>query len=432
MELEMDVPQVKPYAGLDSVTRLGLPVDVCAERIGRFGFVSQQLMRVQAGQMAAIANWDLKAALARQLWESAQHWGLWRDRIAELRGHEHLIQRHAEGKLNDVFVELLANASDLEFAVGLYAVILPAYQAVLQRYVQESNPLVDYITLRLARQVLLDVDAWLAFGESALAALGGGTAPALAWQSHLERYLAAAGGIDGSQAEQPSFDLPRPRASQEFRLPTAFARDQRFRTTIPKVNPFPAGDVQNELLRKMWVRSQEMTAAEMCATVLYEWEELPYEGQVDLARHCWDETRHALFGQAALEAEGHPLESLPNWVGYAGHTLPAAPPKRYAHLALATEAGSMKYPGGKRGEWEWCRDSARHPLMTLFQDFDWADEVNHVHYGRKWLVQFFFHGNRAQAQAVADETRAERAAYYEQYARDSQDPSAADSAHSGY
>jgi hypothetical protein len=124
--------------------------------------------------------------------------------------------------------------------------------------------------------------------------------------------------------------------------------------------------------------------------------------------------RHSLFGQAALAGEGIALESLPSWVGYAGHTMPFAPQKRYAHLAIATEAAMMKHPGGKRGEWEWCRDKAGHALMATFQDFDWADEVNHVKFGRDWLIGFFFGGDKAKAQAVADETVRDRLAYYAQ------------------
>lgn len=75
----------------------------------------------------------------------------------------------------------------------------------------------------------------------------------------------------------------------------------------------------------------------------------------------------------------------------------------------------MGYPGGKRGEWEWCRDKAQHPLMTTFQDFDWADEVNHVGFGRKWLIHYFFQGDRMKAKAMADETSRERIAFYQQY-----------------
>jgi hypothetical protein len=407
---------VQRYTGISDVHRVGLAVEQCAERVGRFGYVSKQLMLVLAGKMAAVANWEFKAAVGRQLWESALHWGIWRERIGELRGHEHLIERHAEGPLYDLFQELLYSQDDAEFAVGLYGVILPAYRDALARYRAQTNPLVDQPTVRAAGHVLLDLDDHLAFGQSVLDALVPAGAPELvAWRQHLEQYLEAAGGVDGTGKVRPTFELPAPRSQGDFRIEPSFARDKRFQTTLPKANPYNEEETWEHLLSKMWVRSQEMTAAELCATVIFEWEDLPYEGYVDLARHCWDETRHSLFGQAALEAEGIPLESLPSWVGYAKHTLPVPPQKRYSHLAIATEAGLMAYPGGKRGEWEWCKDLARHPLMTTYQDFDWADEVTHVAYGREWLIRYFCKGDRTRAQAMADETVAERKAYYEQF-----------------
>ena len=276
----------------------------------------------------------------------------------------------------------------------------------------------DYPTARLIRQVLLDLDAQLAFGQNVLAVFTPPPQPSPAqtgegdWLAHLQSYLDAAGGVDGTQPERPSYELPAPRSTGEFEVAQAFARDGRFTTSVPKISPFDETQTRDALLNKMWVRAQEMTAAELCASVLFEWEGLPYKGCLDLARHCWDEVRHSLFGQAALEGEGIVLESLPNWVGYAGHTMPHPPQKRYAHLALATEAVMMKHPGGKRGEWEWVRDKARHSLMTTFQDFDWADEVNHVGYGREWLVGYFFGGDRAKAKAVADETVTDRLAFY--------------------
>lgn len=409
--------QVLPYTGIQASTRVGIAVDECTARIGRFGFVAKQLMLVQAAKMSSTANWEFKAALGRHLWEAAVHWGIWRERIAELRGHEHLIERHNEGQLNDLFLEILTSSNDAELAIALYEVVLPAYQAALQRYLAETNPLVDQPTVRAIRHLLLDLEDQIAFGQSVLQAIVETARPALAaWRGHLTAYLNAAGGIDGTGATQPAFELPAPRSTGEYRIPGAFARDERFATTLPKLNPYAEESVPEALLSKMWVRSQEMTAAELCATVLFEWEELPYEGYLDLARHCWDEVRHSLFGQAALAGEGVPLESVPSWVGYAAHTMPAYPQKRYAHLAIATEANAMRHPGGKRGEWEWCKDKAHHPLMTVYQDFDWADEVNHVAYGRKWLIRHFCEGDRKRAEAMADETVAERLAYYQQFA----------------
>jgi hypothetical protein len=371
-------------------------------------------MRMQAGKMSSCANWDVKAMLGRQLWECAVHWGLWRERVKELRGHEHLIEGHADGKLGDFFIEMLWSQGDAEFAAALYGVALPAYQASLHRYVEQTNLLVDYPTIRVIKHVLLDLDAHVAFGQSVLSAGADETVTA-PWRAHLQAYLEAAGGVDGTEPERPSFELPPTRSTGEWLMSHTFARDARFITTIPKTNPYDESNVDSALHSKMWVRSQEMTAAELCASVLYEWDDLPYEGCLDMARHCWDEVRHSLFGQAALESEGIAFESLPNWVGYAGHTMPYPPQKRYSHLAIATEANAMGYPGGKRGEWEWCRDKAQHPLMTTYQDFDWADEVNHVGFGREWLVQHHFNGDRNKAHAMADETTRERAAFYAQH-----------------
>src|SRR5690606_26947750 len=121
---------------------------------------------VQAGKMTSIANWEFKAAVGRHLWEATLHWGDWRQRIGQLRSHEHQSEKLAETPLADLFLELLHSKDDAEFAIGLYAVVLPAYRAALQRYAEETNPLVDQPTIRLIRHHLLDIDEQLAFGQS--------------------------------------------------------------------------------------------------------------------------------------------------------------------------------------------------------------------------------------------------------------------------
>ena len=240
--------------------------------------------------------------------------------------------------------------------------------------------------------ILVDVDTQLEFGESVMAALvRPDDSGAAAWREHLQAYLNAAGGLDGSQEEEPSYQLPKPRAVEPFRLPGDFKRDERFRTIIPKLDPFPGDNVRDELLSKMWVLGQEMTAAELCASVLFEWDDLPFEGCSTWHANAGTRPGIACSARRLLRPRGS-LGILPNWVGYAGHTMPEPPVKRYSHLAIATEAAQMRHPGGKRTEWEWCRDMAKHPLMTTFQDFDWADEVNHVNYGREWIIRLHFQG----------------------------------------
>jgi hypothetical protein len=69
--------------------------------------------------------------------------------------------------------------------------------------------------------------------------------------------------------------------------------------------------VKDRLVFMMRVRQEEMTAAELIAAVLWSQKGMPWGFYHNLARHLWDEVRHALFGQAALDAEGFDWRSRP-------------------------------------------------------------------------------------------------------------------------
>ena len=86
-------------------------------------------------------------------------------------------------------------------------------------------------------------------------------------------------------------------------------------------------------------------------------------------------------------------------------------------MLVGVESGLMKYPPGKREEFEFCRDTARYPLMAMFQDFDWADEVLHVQIGRRQLKDWF-DGTPDELRALADNGLDQRAE-----ARERQPPS---------
>ena len=57
-----------------------------------------------------------------------------------------------------------------------------------------------------------------------------------------------------------------------------------------------------------------------------------------------------------------------------------------AHAVLYTiEQSLLPAKTGKRYEWAPAGE-AQDELATLYQDYDWADEVLHTHIGRRWLV----------------------------------------------
>ena len=183
------------------------------------------------------------------------------------------------------------------------------------------------------------------------------------------------------------------RSTATVSLPPQAIRDERMpeKTTLFRVGTpdlyRPDDEAQRRLLHMMRTRQEEMVVAELVAAVIWERQNEPWEFTLDLARHEWDEMRHALFGQAALEAEGVDWMAYPQFTGDYDINATNLPSARYAWL-LGIEQNAMRRTG-KRAEYEFCRDEAQHPLMTQFQDFDWADEVKHVHIGREWTTHLY-------------------------------------------
>jgi hypothetical protein len=177
-----------------------------------------------------------------------------------------------------------------------------------------------------------------------------------------------------------------------------------FRVGAPEDQGEPGDDMRRRLVHMMRTRQEEMVVAEVVAAVIWHYRGEPWEFTHDLARHEWDEMRHALMGQAALEAEGIDWMRYPQFTGDYDLNATNVPAAQYAWL-LGIEQNAMRRTG-KRGEFEFCRDEAQHPLMTQFQDFDWADEVKHVHIGREWTTHLY-DGDPSRAKAAADQAIAE-------------------------
>jgi hypothetical protein len=236
--------------------------------------------------------------------------------------------------------------------------------------------------------------------------------------------LAAAGGLSGDETRLPAADLPSPRSDgQPWVMPETSGRDARFQVSVPKpptVHVPDRGDpVREGLEQMMWVRFHEMSPAETVAAIMTRLKGRPWDFYRDLARHCWDEVRHSAFGQAALQAEGIDITSKPNWTGFATMCLAELDPiEAYTHLTVAIEQAAMKYPPGKRQEYEFCRDKAQHPLMALYQDYDWADEVIHSHFGQEWIIRHEHGGDRKAAIAAGAATMDKRIGFMSQFSTD--------------
>jgi hypothetical protein len=151
----------------------------------------------------------------------------------------------------------------------------------------------------------------------------------------------------------------------------------------------------------MNVRLNEMHVSELIASVITDWKEQPWPFYHELSRHLWDETRHCMLGEVAFASQGIDFTKIPTHVGFAEYpNMKLEPADRYAFL-WGIEQGLM-VKSGKQAEVALAK-AGHDELATVFQDFDWADEVLHAQIGRRWLEQKY--GSREGMNAVYDRVR---------------------------
>jgi hypothetical protein len=125
-----------------------------------------------------------------------------------------------------------------------------------------------------------------------------------------------------------------------------------------------------------------------------------WERRAELSRQLWDETRHAMMGEVALERQGVRFHSFPI-SAVASIALNTRFTPHEAHLMLwKIEQDLMASDTGKRRELEVAGEHGDR-LLATFQDFDWADEILHARTGRRWLLADF--PDREAAERAADE-----------------------------
>jgi hypothetical protein len=152
-------------------------------------------------------------------------------------------------------------------------------------------------------------------------------------------------------------------------------------------------------------RLLEMDVPEMMAAIIWRTREAalaagqpkPWEYTVEMCRQLWDEARHSMMGEAWLALRGVDFTQVPLNIGFSLGLNTLVTPQE-AHAALWwIEQGLMPKTTGKAYEWRVACE-ANDPLAALMMDYDWADEVLHVHIGRRWLVKEL--GSREEAERL--------------------------------
>jgi len=387
---------IPPLAGLatyEEAARPGYGVDENVELMRRYNYVETRLYQLSAAFINPTPEWEVKGALSLHLYLDSEHGLAFRKRVAELRRPPLYLDQAPDEKLEAFLDEALRSRDTVELLTGLFVVIRPALLAAYERHLAETNPLFDHPTCRILKAAIAEERQMIAWGVAALAAVAV-TAAQLEASSecaaHLSAYLAAAGGVRGTESVPADLELPARRAVDAFVPDIDPKRDWRsgeiynFHYRANDVYLDDSADWDERTLSLMFKRFHEMDVPELMAGIVVQTQGKPWEYYVDMGRQLWDEARHSMMGEVWFARADIDWSKYPNHVGWSMHlNLDRTPLERHIILYYI-EQSLMDGKTGKRLEWRIAQES-HDDLATYFQDYDWADEVLHAQIGRRWL-----------------------------------------------
>ena len=374
--------------------RAGLSVEACVQRLKRYHYALRRLHQIFTARITAEPIYELKTAFSLHAHVCAQHVAALRERVGEMREPPLGLEAVPDPNLEMFFDEILGAPTTEELVTGLYAKAVPALVAALERHRVDTNPLADYPTVRLCRFALLELADLHRFGAEAVKCLVDDPARARisGWLALLDQCLAAAGGLDGAAAPAPGV-IGRQHSVQPYVYDGRPRRDGRFPDPYNRgvnVEAFIYNDQlppEPKMLMLFFRRLREIEIPEMMASIITETKGKPWGYYREMSRQLWDEARHSLMGEVGFASLG---VDWPKAMVNATYALTMNtrlnPLERHAVLYFV-EQGLMAKTG-KRFEWEVALASQNH-LASLFQDFDWADEVLHARIGRDWYLPEF-------------------------------------------
>jgi hypothetical protein len=385
------IPALAGLFGYAEASRGGYSVDEAAERLWRVAYTYRRLHAIGVDALPRTPEWEVKCALGLAVWLDAEHASAFGRRVNELRHPSVNVGTPPDTRLELVLDELAHAVDTAELLTGVYLVMRVGLVQALTEYREATNPLADHPSVRIVESALGDETRAVAWGRHAVAAIGGETE---AWRRHLDALLTGPTVPELRSRNGP----PAPECQVR--------RDERFRdpfnesAAIDHYCEDPRRPADERAYALAYKRLREMDVPEWMAPIIADAGDEPWGRRVALSRQLWDETRHAMMGEVALERQGVPFHSFPI-SAVASIALNTRFTPREAHLMLwKIEQDLMAADTGKKHEVEIARAHG-DPLLTTFQDFDWADEVLHASTGQRSIVAEF--PSRAAAEEAADE-----------------------------
>jgi uncharacterized ferritin-like protein (DUF455 family) len=383
-----------------------------ARLVARYHYIEAQLMRVAAGKLAELPEWEVKCLLGRHLWQDSLHADGWLARLIDLRWPRRAPLSPGE-PMRRLMALLDAAPDSSAYLIAVYRQIKPRLLAAYTSHRAACAPLADEPTFELLGRFIAEEEAQVRQGLALL-----DTFPTVArtgaaeYEAEINTACEAVGSfVDPATAAEReasgSFEGQAVRSA-----PAIAARDERFRFGEHAADQPPADAHELALVMAHRDADNEMHAAELLGRNLYEHPEMPWEYHVDTARQLWDEVRHAVLYQRYLEQLGGRLGDFPIIPGNYAYRIGLGFLHRLYDLHLRGEKLGMADLIRYREEARSAGDTG----YVLLNDFVHADEVPHVKNGR-WL-HWVLKDDTEAFRRIERETMQIRAAYERDHADD--------------
>ncbi|REE77699.1 uncharacterized protein DUF455 [Paenibacillus taihuensis] len=385
-------------------------VDDASAVLKRLYYTERECMRTLGGYLVSVSDWELKKKLPYHIWQDSLRADALRSRVLELRYPRRDVDQDHDEALTQYLQQLIRSLNDAELIVGVYFVTKQALAEAYDTYLTESDPLDDAPTYEFMRRFSSEIHAQL----DEIRAIYDALPEVISNEDHtrtqaLSELLQEIGGLFGTEASKGPVSISEALVREPYTAPLVPARDPRFRKAIYHMPPV---EWNTFLEHQIWGginHVNEIWAAEVPGTVLWKWDDMPWEFYLETARWCFDESRHCMMGEQRMKAWG--FRTGIDFPVVGDHYESVSHMGELALLCLLHDF-ETNGPGLKstfKAKFEKMGDTASSQDF----DYDWADESIHLQYGYKWCLHRLG-GDNDKLEDLKDEVRETWNAWIEQ------------------
>lgn len=347
----------------------------------RYEVLERSAMRYSAGWAMVTSSWDIKVTLGRHMWQDAQRADRLRRRLKELRSGP-LSNDNNSGL--DKVVDYAARAENIsEYIAGMYRGVKASLLEAYHHHYKTTNIALDDATIELLganitsleeqcrwAEGLTEFDSQAIYNEESCET----------WRDAVSSLLISQGGIDGRESQSGGIAAKIPER-EPFERPHEQHLDgiitQRGRDDAPAEE---VGEPWREYVLRNYFN--EIGAGDNVSSIVFDApEHVEWEFLYDMARHGWDEYRHAMMGKQRLTEVGLDPAKLPIGTGVFEFRDRLPLVERLGMIVFLDEVSAFPYKRRCREMLKTMDDEESSDYLA----YDICDETRHVGNGHKWL-----------------------------------------------